>query len=99
MRFFSKLVFLLNCCFLATVVLRYYMTHFAKDVQENGVLYNQPLESTISILGYLAIFINIIFLVSFIVRYPSKKMNSISKFVLYFNALILPAQLYFHFLS
>lgn len=99
MRFFSKFVALLNLCFLITVTMRYYMAQFASKSKSNGVLISQPIESTISVLGYLAIFVNIIFLVIFLVFYPSKKMNNIGKPVLYFNLLILPAQLYFHFFS
>ena len=75
------------------------MTHFASKSRADGVLISQPIESTISVLGYLAIFVNIIFIVIFLVRYPLKKMNNVGKFVLYFNLLVLPAQLYFHFFS
>lgn len=75
------------------------MTHFASKVRSDGVLISQPIESTISVLGYLAIFINVVFVVIFLARYPIKKMNGVGKFVLYFNLLVLPAQLYFHFFS
>lgn len=99
MRFYSKFVALLNLCFLITVAMRYYMAHFASNSRTDGALISQPIDGTISILGYLAIFVNIIFIVIFLVQYPAKKMNNVGKIVLYFNLLILPAQLYFHFFT
>ena len=60
MRIFSKIVALCNICFIIAVILR--AVELAKRAKGNheGAIPFQPLESTVVILGYGAIFINII---------------------------------------
>ncbi len=99
MRFFSRLVFIMNVCFIIAVVMRLVeMGKKAKNVAD-GLVGFQPLQSTIAVLGYLAIFVNIIFFIFFIVRYPRKRMEGLSRFVIFFNVIMLPAQIYYFFFS
>ncbi len=98
MRFFSKLVFILNLCFLITVGIIFYRNHFGAKLKEDQFLVSNPIESTISVLGLIAVVVNVFFIVTFLAMYPMKKMNGIGKFVLYFNLIVLPAQIYYYFL-
>lgn len=97
MRIFSKIVALCNVCFIIAVILR--AVELAKRAKGNheGAIPFQPLESTIVILGYGAIFINIIFLLFSIYWLIRKKIKLIPRWIVIFNLLVLPAQVYFFF--
>ncbi|MEI2749326.1 MAG: hypothetical protein V9E88_11270 [Ferruginibacter sp.] len=97
MRIFSKIVALCNICFIIAVILR--AVELAKRAKGNhdGAIPFQPLESTIVILGYGAIFINIIFLLFSIYWLIRKKIKLIPRWIVIFNLLVLPAQVYFFF--
>lgn len=97
MRIFSKIVALCNICFIIAVILR--AVELAKRAKGNhdGAIPFQPLESTIVILGYGAIFINIIFLLFSIYWLIRKKIKLIPRWIVIFNLLVFPAQIYFFF--
>lgn len=97
MRIFSKIVALCNICFIIAVILR--AVELAKRAKGNheGAIPFQPLESTIVVLGYGAIFINIIFLLFSIYWLIRKKIKLIPRWIVIFNLLVLPAQVYFFF--
>ena len=61
MRFFTKLVFICNCCFIAAAVLR--LVELAKRSSGNyePAIQLPALEGTIVVLGYTAILFNSIF--------------------------------------
>ena len=97
MRIFSKIVALCNICFIIAVILR--AVELAKRAKGNheGAIPFQPLESTIVVLGYGAIFINIIFLLFSIYWLIRKQIKLIPRWIVIFNLLVLPAQVYFFF--
>jgi len=64
MRFFSKITFICNCCFVLAVILRWVDIYNKKNVDFDGAITVQPLQSTTVVLGYGAIFINLLFLIS-----------------------------------
>jgi hypothetical protein len=61
MRFFSKVVFILNICFIIAAVLRLVENANKQKGIFDGAIKFQPLESTLVIMGYSAIFVNILF--------------------------------------
>ena len=61
MRFFAKVIFICNCCFILSVILRWVENANKQKGNFDGVIKLQPLESTIVILGYTAIIFNFIF--------------------------------------
>ena len=73
--------------------------HAAPKPGSAGILGFQPLESTIAVLGYLAIFVNVIFFILFLVQFPARKMNGLGKFVVFFNLIMFPVQIYYFFFS
>jgi hypothetical protein len=98
MRFFSKIVFICNCCFVAAVILRW--VENAKKIKGNinGALILRPLESMIVVLGYGAIIINLIFNISMLMLFLLKKEQPISKRLIWLNFLFLVVQVYYFFL-
>ena len=99
MRFFSRLVFICNCCFVAYVVLRFVELANKKNEQFNGAIKIQPLESTIVILGYGAIIVNLIFNLLLLMQLLLKKNSSVPKWLIWFNFLFLIIQVYYFFFS
>lgn len=99
MRFFARVVFIFNICFIIAGIFRF--VNIGKRVagQSTSVLGYQPLESTIAVLGYLAIFVNIVFVILFFARYSRVKMNNIPKWIVFFNIFLLIVQVYYFFFS
>jgi hypothetical protein len=56
-------------------------------------------EGSIVVLGFVAIFVNVIFLVTFLFMKLSKKSLFLSKFLLGFNLFLLPVQIWYFFYS
>jgi hypothetical protein len=59
----------------------------------------QPLESTLVVLGYCAIFINIIFFILCIYWIVRRKIKAIPRLVILVNLFILPVQIWYFFFS
>lgn len=100
MRFFSKIAFITNLCFFISIIYRIVelKEKAAKITAANKVDFN-PLVSTVAVLGWVAIFLNIFFVIIFLVQFPTKRYNGIAKFVAYFNLIALPAQVYYYFFT
>ena len=99
MRFFSKLVFICNICFYLSLLGRLWiMSRPVVEGSTDAVKLN-PFISTVVALGWVAIFFNIAFALLFLFRYPSKKMDGLQRFVVFFNLIALPAQIFYYFFS
>lgn len=99
MRFFSKVVFICNCCFLLAVVLRWVENANKKKGNFDGAIKLQPLESTIVILGYTAIIFNFIFNIIILIFLLRKKELTVAKWLIWFNFLLLLLQLFYNFFT
>jgi hypothetical protein len=97
MRLFSKFTFLCNACFILAIILRWIEISKHSMGNYSGAIPFQPLESTLVILGYGAIFVNFLFLCSMVYRIAIKKNKLIPAWLVYFNLLIFPVQVYFFF--
>lgn len=97
MRIFSKLVFICNLCFLAAAILRLVEIQQRAQGNLNGAIPYQPLEATLVILGYGAIFINVIFFVLAAVFFRRPFVQAVSPKTRWFNLLIFPLQVYYFF--
>jgi hypothetical protein len=93
MRFFAKIIFICNCCFIVSVILRYLEIKADKAGKNPNVLGFQPLESTLIILGYGAVLFNFIFLLSSLIVYFFKKEIPVPKGLLLFNLVLFFIQL------
>ena len=88
MRFFAKIIFICNICFIAAVIFRYIEINADKAGKNPNVLGFQPVESTLIILGYGAVIFNFIFLLSYLIAYLFKKGMSVPKWMLLFNLVL-----------
>ena len=100
MRFFSRVALICNLCFIVSVIMRLVKIGTdAKGKGYNDALKVEPIISSIVVLGWIAIFVNIIFVIVFISRYPAKKMNNIPRWIVFFNIILMPMQVYYFFFS
>ena len=99
MKFFSRIVFICNCCFIIAVILRLYENAHKKNGNFNGAIQIQPLESTLVVLGYGAIFINLVFNLIVLVFFVAKAKQPVAKWLIWFNFLLLILQLYYFLFS
>ena len=97
LRFFSKIVFICNLCFIAAVILRWVENANKKKGNFDGAIKLQPLESTIVVLGYSAIIFNFIFNLIILALLLLKKKTGMPKWLIWFNFLILIIQVYYFF--
>ena len=95
MRFFSKLVVICNACFIIAVALRFIENAHKKNVAFSGAIQMNPVESTFVVLGYSAIIINVIFNLTILILFISKRKQVIPKWIICFNFLLLLAQIYY----
>jgi hypothetical protein len=88
MRFYSRFV-------LFVIAVVYEIAAPAR--QFNGLIKFQPLEATLIILGYGAIFFNIFFVLMSLYWFITKRNPGIPRWIIYFNICIFPAQVYYFF--
>jgi len=97
MHFFSKIVFICNLCFIAAVILRWIENANKQQGNFDGGLILQPLQSTLVVLGYGAIIVNIVFNITCLLFFVSKTVQPVSKWLIWFNFLLLLIQVYYFF--
>jgi hypothetical protein len=99
MRFFAKLIFICNGCFVLAAILRLVENARKKQGSFDGLVQLQPLESTIVVLGYTAIIFNFIFNAIVLVLLLLKKKPAVASWLIWLNFLFLLAQVYYFFIS
>jgi hypothetical protein len=81
------------------VYLRYVTLNRTAVGNTNGLIDYQPLESSIIVLGYGAIFLNALFLLIALILWMTGKVQSLVNWMLAFNFAIFLFQLYYFFFS
>ncbi len=99
MRFFSRIVLICNVCFIIAVILRFVELLKKEKGDFDSAIPLKPLESTLVILGYSAIFVNLIFFFFTLYLLATKKIKLIPHWIVLFNICILPLQVYYFFYS
>lgn len=99
MKFFSKIVFICNLCFLASVILRLVENAKKKNETFDGLVLLKPLESTLVVLGYSAIIINGLFLAVYFFLWAAKKNKQIPHWIVLCNLVFFLLQVYYFFFS
>jgi hypothetical protein len=99
MRFFARIVFICNLCFIAAAILRLVELDKKSAGDTSGVLKYQPLESTLAVLGLGAIFVNLIFFIFILMKTISRKPYHIPKWITAFNLFMLALQVYYYFFT
>ena len=97
MRFFSKLAAVCNIFFIMYVVF-WFIDQQGKRNENNAAVIQLPwIVSTIVITGYLAIVVNLLFLIIYFIYSSFKIPLEIPKWLIIFNVIIFCCQVYFHF--
>lgn len=97
MKFFSKIVFICNICFILSVILRFVELYNKKQSgHENNVIPLPFVEGTLVVLGVFAIFINLFFCLMCTVRWVRKREVFMPKWLLITNAVILLFQFIYY---
>ena len=99
MKFFARVVFICNLCFIASAILRLVEVSKKAHGYIEAPLKFQPLVSTLVILGYSAVFLNAVFLILSLYRLIAKRVVHIPRWMLIINLLMLPLQVYYFFYS
>lgn len=97
MRFFSRIAFICNACFIIAVILRYWELSRQHKMVFDGLVKLQPLESTLVILGYGAILTNILFAMLMLLFFVFRVKPDVPVWIKWFNFLLLPLQVYYFF--
>lgn len=97
MRFFSKLIVILNCSFLVAVLLRFIELSNKKNDVINAIEPLPWLTGILVIMGYTAIIFNTLFLLLYFIFTAFTVKFNIPKWIIIFNVVILFCQLYFQF--
>jgi hypothetical protein len=95
MRFLSKITFICNCCFVTAVLLLLAEKDTIPKGPYNGALELQPMQSTIAILGYGAIVLNIFFGIRVLYRFIIRKPQRVRLWLILVNLVFIPIQLYY----
>jgi hypothetical protein len=99
MQFFARIVFICNLSFIATVILRLVEINKKSRGDLSPALGFQPLESTLIVLGYTAIFINLIFCLLVFLKFAARKAIPVRRWLVLFNLLMFIFQVYYFFVS
>jgi len=99
MRFYSRFVFICNTCFILAAAIWWIEQNRRQQGNFNGLIGFQPLESTLVILGYGAIFFNFIFLMIALYGFLTRKKTAVPGWIMIFNFCIFPLQVYYFFFS
>ena len=99
MKFFSKLVFICNCCFVIAVILRWIENAHKKNGNFNGAIQINSLESMLVILGYGAIFVNFIVNILLVLLFTLKVQQVVPKWLAWVNVSFFFLQIYYFLFS
>jgi hypothetical protein len=98
MKFFAKIVFIFNICFVGFAILRY-IEQAKKITSSTDAIAPLPwLKQTVVLLGWTSIFINLLFCLIAMVFYLSKKSNLLAKWLTIANFIFLLLQIYYFFI-
>jgi hypothetical protein len=96
MRFFSKIVFICNICFVAAVILRLVEKDYVSNGNHDAIIPLPALQGTLVVLGFIvAVMLNFIFALCCLIFLLLKKQHNIAKWLVWINLLFLLFQLFY----
>ncbi|MEO6404051.1 MAG: hypothetical protein ABIY51_07740 [Ferruginibacter sp.] len=95
MRFYSRFVFICNACFIIAAILR--LVEMGRRTRGNfdGAIGFQPLEASLVVLGYSAVFFSAAFVLVMLFAIVQKKKYTIPRWLLWFNMMMFPIEVYY----
>ncbi len=98
MRTFSKLVFICNVCFIIAAILRLFEIWLRKGGNPNAVIPLHSFVATVIVLGlFVSILLDILFAILIVAKKILRQPINISSFILYFNLIMLPIEIWYNF--
>jgi hypothetical protein len=99
MRTFSKIVFICNCCFIIAVIMRLVELSLRKSGNADAIIPLHSVVASVLILGlFLSLILDIVFLFVVGIKKLMQKQLLIPKFILYFNLIMLPIEIWYNFI-
>ncbi len=99
MRTFSKVVFICNICFIVAAVIRLIDIGLKKNGSSEALIPLPFVVATIAVLGtFVSFILNVVFAGVFTVKKLSKKIIEIPAFLIYFNLIMLPVEIWYFFI-
>ncbi|MFM2360195.1 MAG: hypothetical protein RLY16_2188 [Bacteroidota bacterium] len=99
MKFFARVVMICNLCFIVSVIMRLIEIKQHQDEKFNDVVLLKPVQSTIVVLGYGAIVINVLFCLLFLISAIIPKWKYQPNWMTWANLFFLCLQIYYFFFS
>jgi hypothetical protein len=95
MRFYARFVFICNICFIVAAILR--LVEMGQRTKGNfsGAIGFQPLEASLVILGYSAVFFSAAFVIAVLISIVRKRKYTIPRWLLWFNMMMFPIEVYY----
>jgi len=98
MRFFSKIIFVCNSCFVLSIIFRFVELHSAAKGGTDQAIPLPFVEGALAVLGQLAIVFNLIFCITVLILFLSRKMQQICDWVVIANLIFFIIQVFYFFL-
>jgi hypothetical protein len=99
MRTFSKIVFICNCCFVVAVLMRLIELSLRKGGNPEVIIPLHSVVASILVLGlFLSLILDVVFLFIVALKKVMQKPLLISTFILYFNLIMLPIEIWYNFI-
>jgi hypothetical protein len=99
MRTFSKIVFICNCCFIIAVIMRLIELSLRKGGNPDAIIPLHSVVASILVLGlFLSLILDIAFLFIVILKKAMKSPILTPKFILFFNLIMLPIEIWYNFI-
>ena len=98
MRFFSKIAFISNCCFIAFVILGYVEFNQKKAGIQDNIIPLPVVTGLLVVLGIMAVFVNIIFAATVLYYLVKKKQYLAPAWIVAANCILLLVQLFYFFI-
>jgi hypothetical protein len=95
MRFFSKIVFICNLCFVAAAILRLVEISHNTEGNKDAIIPLPPVQNVLVTLGFSAVILNFVFAFLCAVYWLLKKQHNIAKWLVWSNLLFLLFQLFY----
>jgi hypothetical protein len=95
LRFFSKIVFICNCCFAAFAILRLIEKNNIAKANHDALIPLPALQGTLLILGLSAIILNFIFALLCLIFLLLKKQHNVAKWLVWVNLIFLLFQVFY----
>ncbi|MEI7735443.1 MAG: hypothetical protein WCI49_08245 [Ferruginibacter sp.] len=98
MRFFSKVIFVCNICFILSIILGYVERHSVAKGGRDQVITLPFVEGALVVLGQLAIVFNLLYCLTLLILFLFRKTQQIKGWIVIANVVFFIVQVFYFFL-